>query len=145
MLAATSTVRSRRATAAVISTVYNSIKQIEHACCTGSGNVGISQLCSSRGLSSQLLLVATPTMLQVKDGNSGHFSASSSSNSATTQLQATDPVLEWLHILFFYLLKSRSSNLYRMFLTLRPRAQGESVWDFDMPALEKIIPVGRSE
>ena len=68
-------------------------------------------------------------------------SASSNAKSAVAQ----DPVLEWLHILFYHLLKSRGSSLNRMFLTLKPRAYGDSVWDFDIAALEGSIPQGESE
>lgn len=32
-----------------------------------------------------------------------------------------------------------------MFLTLKPRACGDSVWDFDMAALESSIPLGELE
>ena len=57
---------------------------------------------------------------------------------ATTTASATvnkkdnsnDPVLEWLHILFFYLLQTSSNRLLQLFKTLQPRAVGESVWDF---------------
>ena len=74
-------------------------------------------------------------------GSKDDSSASLNEKSAASQ----DPVLEWLQILFYHLLKSRGSSLNRMFLTLKPRASGDSVWDFDITALEGSIPLGESE
>ena len=154
--------------AAVISSIYNSIKRMK-------GEEGVHSLCSSRGLASQLLLSISPSTKNAT-GTSAYATTSSSApttlpttstssttpitgntstatnttttatstvgNAATTASSTTtatavnkkdnsnDPVLEWLHILFFHLLQSDSNRLLQLFKTLQPRAVGESVWDF---------------
>lgn len=188
-LAAAATVKSRAGIAAVISTIYNSIKQIggvkggvngningtngpNHGINRGSvENFGLLRLCSSRGLSAQLLLSAAPTTNNIgnsvpivpiaaaaTDGGGGtapssSFSSSSISPVSNTPDSSNDPVLEWLHILFFHLIKNEKDSLLKMFTTLQPRALGESVWDFDVtkdngsdekmnPFIEETIEIG---
>ena len=188
-LAAAATVKSRACIAAVISSIYNSIKQIGlveglNQMKDEGKNEGLTRLCSNRGLASQLLLCASPTTNSVTNipaastaaattasiaaastaaataatatataasaavstaaiSNTSHSSSSSppsaspSSSSTSTAAAAVgcppnDPVLEWLHILFFYLLKHEKASLMKMFITLQPRAVGENVWDFDV-------------
>ena len=157
--AAASTTNNRIAMAAVISSIYNSIKRIN-------GEEGVHSLCSSRGLASQLLLSISPSTKNAT--SAGTYASSSSSPSpptpnatdaattnsttttttavgtATTTTAATvkskdnsnDPVLEWLHILFFHLLQTSSNRLLQLFKTLQPRAVGESVWDFKTDSCE---------
>lgn len=125
--------------AAVISTIYNSIKRIEAESKSLSATEGLPQLCSSRGLASQLLLAAAPTTLKLQVTEPSNNSSSSSTDSPPPP--PSDPVLEWLHILFFHILKSKNNSLLRMFLTLKPRAVGESVWDFDITALDSLSNV----
>jgi hypothetical protein len=124
--------------AAVISTLYNTLKHTGAAGEAATENNALLQLCSARGLCSQLLLAAAPTtqkLLQTSTASSGSSSSGgnrSQSNSSDIQNSPapSDPVLEWLHILFFHILKSNKNSLLRMFLTLKPRAPGENVWDF---------------
>lgn len=127
--------------AAVISTIYNSVKHTESVGGTATENIALLQLCSARGLCAQLLLAAAPTTHKLLETSTASSSSSSSSGSSSNRLQSkssdtqntpapSDPVLEWLHILFFHILKSDRNSLLRMFLTLKPRAPGENVWDF---------------
>jgi hypothetical protein len=148
VMASASTLKSRRAMAAVISTIYNSVKHTESVGGAATENIALLQLCSARGLCAQLLLAAAPTthkLLETSTASSSSSSSSSSSGSSSNRLQSkssdtqntpapSDPVLEWLHILFFHILKSDRNSLLRMFLTLKPRAPGENVWDFKVDA-----------
>ena len=147
---------SRKGISAVISAIHNSIRLVPT-------DQGTALLCSSRGLSAQILLSAAPTTSCINDKSTPLLtthtvppppSSSSSSadgiTSATTQSlscpaltpvtdapttiatkASNDPVLEWLHILFFHILKCRNNSLLKIFLTLKPRGIGENVWDFD--------------
>ena len=151
-LAAAATVRSRKCMAAVISAIHNSVRQIQL-------ERGTALLCSSRGLASQLLLSAAPpanindNLSTLTTTYSSHSSSISSSNdvkschpATSSQLSASpdhfaktpsaaeetnDPVIEWLHILYFNILTCKKNCLLNMFSTLKPRAVGENVWDFD--------------
>ena len=140
--------RSRKCTAAVISAIHNSIRQIQF-------EKGTALLCSSRGLASQLLLSAAPTAntnVDIIASTTTYSSHSSSANdikschpatsfhpashalptiTAPAAVTGNDPVLEWLHILFFNTLKCKKNCLLKMFSTLKPRGVGENLWDFD--------------
>jgi hypothetical protein len=137
-MASASTLKSRKAMAAVISTLYNTVKHTEAEGEAATENNALLQLCSARGLCSQILLAAAPTTRKLFQTSTASSSSSSSggnrsqSNSSDIQNSPapSDPVLEWLHILFFHILKSSKNSLLRMFLTLKPRAPGEIVWDF---------------
>ena len=128
--------------AAVISTIYNSVKHMESSGDISTENDAILQLCSARGLCAQLLLAAAPTTSKLletsttssssSNRNSSSLQSHSESSDSRIKLAPADPVLEWLHILFFYLLKSKNSSLLRMFQTLKPRDPGENVWDFKL-------------
>lgn len=128
--------------AAVISAIYNTVKHTESVDGAETENNTLLQLCSSRGLCAQLLLAAAPTTQKLLE-TATTASSSSSSCTSSNRLQPnssdthnspapSDPVLEWLHILFFHILKSNRNSLLRMFQTLKPRAPGENVWDFKM-------------
>ena len=138
--------------AAIISAIHNSIRQIQL-------ERGTALLCSSRGLASQLLLSAAPPANANNNVStstttySSHSSSISSSNdikschpATSSQISASpdhsnkttsaaeesnDPVIEWLHILYFNILTCKKNCLLNMFSTLKPRAVGENVWDFD--------------
>lgn len=116
--------KSRKATAAVISSIHNSLRHAE----PGQNN-GIKKFCCSRSLAAHLLLSAAPSTLQLEE--------ISSVTDATIQpgvsledvsSRPVDPVIDWLHIIFFHLLSSNDNNVQRMFLVLKPRSLTESVW-----------------
>jgi hypothetical protein len=129
VLAAAVTVGSRPATAAAVSAMFNSFKQMdddddaddqevgagEGGACLGAA---LDAFCTSRGLCAQLLLAVPDTAAAVlatageqTDGVGG----------------AADPVSEWVHLLFVFLL--RRGRAAQVFTTLQPRAAGDSVWD----------------
>lgn len=121
-------VKSRHATAAVISSVHNSLKQMESKL-NHEQNDGMKKLCCSRSLAAHLLLSAAPSTQQLQELTSVTDATSKPNNSITDlSKSATDPVVDWLHILFFHLLSSKDNNVQRMFLVLRPRSITESVW-----------------
>ena len=123
------TVKSQNATAAVISSIHNSLKQTQYVLEYGQhGNM--YKLCRFRSLSAHLLLAAAPSTLKLQE--------TSRVTDATIQPHdvlpdsptcPADPVIDWLHILFFHLLSSKDDNVQRMFLVLKPRSITESVWD----------------
>lgn len=122
------TVKSRNATAAVISAIHNSLKQMESTL-NHEQNDGMKKLCCSRSLAAHLLLSAAPSTQQLQELTSVS-NTTSQPNDSTTDLSKslTDPVIDWLHILFFHLLSSKDDSVQRMFLVLRPRSITESVW-----------------
>ena len=151
-MAAAMTAGSRLAVAAVIASMYNSFMKIEEGYDQDTLDQCLHTLCSSRGLCSQLMLsvpdaaqlairssssVVTSADNRTGSSNGSGVSSSSSSSSAseTTGVSCTssdsppksDPLFEWMHRLFFYLLQHR--RLSQIFVTLQPRAAGESLWD----------------
>jgi hypothetical protein len=128
LLAASVTVKSRNATAAVISSIHNSLKQMESKL-NHEQNDGMKKLCCSRSLAAHLLLSAAPSTQQLHQP-SPVTDTTSQPNDSTTDLSKSpsDPVIDWLHILFFHLLSSKDNNVQRMFLVVKPRSIAESVW-----------------
>ena len=150
-MAAAMTVGSRLAVAAVVASMYNSYMKIEEGYDQDVLDQCLHTLCSSRGLCSQLMLsVPDAAQLAIRSSSSSVTSSdngtgpsnnssisisSSSSSSETTSDSRTvsdsppksDPLFEWMHRLFFYLLQHR--RLSQVFVTLQPRAAGESLWE----------------
>ena len=124
LLAASVTVKSRKATAAAISSIHNSVKHAE----SGQNSV-MKKLCCSRSLAAHLLLSAAPSTLQLEEISyvtDATIQPGVSLEDVSSRL--TDPVIDWLHIVFFHLLSSNNDNVQRMFLVLKPRSLTESVW-----------------
>jgi hypothetical protein len=126
LLAASVTVKSRNATAAVISSIHNGLKQMESKL-NHEQNDGMKKLCCSRSLAAHLLLSAAPSTQQLQELTSVSV-ATSQPNATDLSKSPSDPVIDWLHILFFHLLSSKDNNVQRMFLVLKPRSITESVW-----------------
>ena len=152
-MAAAMTVGSRLAVAAVVASIYNSYVKIEAGYDQDVLDQCLHILCSSRGLCSQLMLsvpdvahlsirssaststVTSPDNRTVPISNSSCSNNNSSSSGETTGDSGTisksppkpDPLFEWMHRLFFYLLQHR--RLSQVFVTLQPRAVGESLWE----------------
>jgi hypothetical protein len=108
---------NRAATAAVISAIYNSIKNSPSHEEDGQGCM---TLYSSRPLLSQILLCALPQNVTIS--SDGELTSISS-------VDVQDPVLEWLHLLVFHWIQL--GKVAQVFQTVRPRAEGESVWGCD--------------
>lgn len=173
-MAAAETIKNRSAIAAVISAIFNTLKQLEkitetpfiynevamegidhdtnfnnyntiygNASAISAYGIILNRLCSSRGLCAQILLSVASTIkiqvevptnpthppLSLNTNPSSNPTPTPPPNSGTLPGAPNDPVLEWAHILFLYLLKK--DQIRKVYETLKPRGDGVSVWDFD--------------
>jgi len=154
-MAAAMTAGSRLAVAAAVASMYNSYVKIEAGYDQDVLDQCLHKICSSRGLCSQLMLsIPDVSHLSIKssstssvnspDNRTEPLSSSSSSSSSSNNKSSSgvtaggngaisesppkpDPLFEWMHRLFFYLLRHR--RLFQVFVTLQPRAAGESLWE----------------